>query len=382
MEYRTYKLGDEKISTIGFGSERLEDLSEKETVELFDYAMEHGVNMLDMYFPHPDVRDHVGTALRGRREKIYVQGHLGTIDKDGQYERTRKLDDVKFSFDDMLSRMKTDYIDFGMIHYVDTDEDYHKVLDNGIYEYAISLKRQGVIKKLGFSSHDPVIATKMASLNEMALCMFSINPAYDMENSPDTDIWKMMEHEGFDVETAKMNPARLNFYNFCEAKGIAVTVMKAFGGGTLLSAATSPFGQAMSVYQCMKYALDKPAVVSVLPGYGSIEEMKSALAYFDIPDEEKDYTEILNTKDFGVRGRCMYCGHCQPCPKAIPIAYVNKFLDLATIGTSIPETVMDHYTALSHHAGECIRCGKCESNCPFGVSIRERMVHATEVFGL
>lgn len=382
MDYRTYKLGNEKFSEIGFGSERLEDASLEETVKMFDYAMEHGVNVLDMYLPNPVVRDHVGIALEGRRDKMIIQGHLGTIHKNDQYERTRNLDEVKSSFVDLLTRLKTDYIDFGMIHYVDTEEDFKRVLDNKIYDYALELKKQGVIKKLGFSSHDPIIATKMASLEGMSLCMFSINPAYDMENSPDTDIWKMMEHEGFDVETAKMNPARLNFYNFCEAKGIAVTVMKALGGGTLLNEGTSPFGKAMSVYQCMKYALDKPAVVSVLLGYASLQELEDALKYSEVREEEKDYSEVLTMKDFGVSGRCMYCGHCQPCPKSIPIAYVNKFLDLAVIGDSIPDTVRDHYLYLPHHGSECIKCGKCEKNCPFHVSIREKMAQAAEVFGI
>ena len=382
MEYRDYKLGDEKFSIIGFGSERLEDISLEETVQMFDYAIDKGVNILDMYFPDPVVRDHVGIALEGRRNKMYIQGHLGTIHKNGQYERTRKMDEVKASFDDMLTRLKTDYIDFGMIHYVDTQSDFDTVVNNGVYDYAMELKRQGVIKKLGFSSHDPIIATKMASLDDMSLCMFSINPAYDMENSPDTDIWKMMEHEGFDVEKAKLNPARLNFYNFCEAKGIALTVMKAFGGGTLLSDGTSPFGKAMSVYQCMKYALDKPAVVSDLLGFGSLEEMKSSLKYLEMDDASKDYTAILQMKDFGAGGRCMYCGHCQPCPSSIAIAYVNKFLDLATVGDSIPDTVRDHYMSLPHHASECLKCGKCEGNCPFGVEIRKRMEKAVEVFGI
>ena len=161
MEYRTYKLGNEKFSEIGFGSERLEDASLEETVKMFDYAMEHGVNVLDMYLPNPVVRNHVGIALEGRRDKMIIQGHLGTIHKNDQYERTRNLDEVKSSFDDLLTRLKTDYIDFGMIHYVDTEEDFKRVLDNKIYDYALELKKQGVIKKLGFSSHDPIIATKM-----------------------------------------------------------------------------------------------------------------------------------------------------------------------------------------------------------------------------
>ena len=139
--------------------------------------------------PNPIVRDHVGIALEGRRDKIYIQGHLGTIHKNDQYERTRNMDEVKSSFDDMLTRMKTDYIDFGMIHYVDTEADFKKVIDNGIYDYAVELMNQGIIKKLGFSSHDPVIATKMASLPHMSLCMFSINPAYDMEKNCSDNHW-------------------------------------------------------------------------------------------------------------------------------------------------------------------------------------------------
>lgn len=382
MEYRDYKLGNEKFSVIGIGSEHLEELDQAQTNAIFDLAIENGVNVLDMYIPNPLVRDQVGVALAGRRDKMYIQGHLGTIHKNDQYERTRKLDEVKRSFDDMLTRMKTDYIDFGMIHYVDTEPDFQKVLDNGVYDYACELLKAGVIRKLGFSSHDPVIATKMASLDYMSLCMFSINPAYDMENSPDTDIWKMMEHEGFDVETAKMNPARLNFYDFCEAKGIALTVMKAFGGGTLLSDGTSPFGKAMSIYQCMKYALDKPAVVSTLLGVASADELKGALHYLDATEEEKDYSDVLTARDFGVTGRCMYCGHCQPCPAGITIAYVNKFFDLATIGDAVPDTVKDHYLSLPHHASECLKCGRCESNCPFGVHIRDRMQEAARVFGI
>lgn len=381
MEYRTYGRGDELISSIGFGSERLEDCSLEETIEMFECATKKGVNIIDMYIPDPYVRDNVGLALEGIRDKWYIQGHLCTIQKNGQYERTRNIEEVKTSFDDMLTRLKTDYIDFGMIHYVDSEADYNKVMDNGVYDYARELQKQGVIKHLSFSSHDPVIATKMAQLDGMDFCMFSINPAYDMEDSEDTNIWDMMEHKGFDLSHAKVNPKRLDFYKYCEENGIGISVMKAFGGGTLLDAGTSPFNKALSIYQCMKYALDKPVVTTDLLGYASLQELKDALKYFDIPDEEKDYSFLYEIKDFGVTGRCMYCGHCLPCPANINIASVNKFLDLATIHDKVPDTVMDHYMALEHHGSDCLKCGKCESNCPFGVKIRERMALAAETFG-
>lgn len=78
----------------------------------------------------------------------------------------------------------------------------------------------------------------------------------------------------------------------------------------------------------------------------------------------------------------MYCGHCAPCAVSIDIASVNKYLDLSAIQQEIPETLRDHYSLLSHHAGECIECGQCEENCPFGVDIIGKMKQAEELFSL
>ena len=82
-------------------------------------------------------------------------------------------------------------------------------------------------------------------------------------------------------------------------------------------------------------------------------------------------------------GRCMYCNHCLPCPQHIDVAAVHKYLDLAEAGEglSVPATVAAHYEALPVTAGECIACGSCEKNCPFGVPVIENMARATRLFG-
>lgn len=79
-------------------------------------------------------------------------------------------------------------------------------------------------------------------------------------------------------------------------------------------------------------------------------------------------------------GKCMYCNHCQPCPAHLDIAAVTKFLDLAQQQEAVPETVMEHYWSLSATAEDCLMCGRCEPNCPFGVKIRENMKRARKVF--
>ena len=65
----------------------------------------------------------------------------------------------------------------------------------------------------------------------------------------------------------------------------------------------------------------------------------------------------------------------------IDIAMVNKFYDLASAQPSVPESVREHYNALEHRASECIGCRGCESRCPFGVKVAERMARTAELFG-
>ena len=105
-------------------------------------------------------------------------------------------------------------------------------------------------------------------------------------------------------------------------------------------------------------------------------------AYETASPGEKDYAAALAALPrISWQGHCMYCGHCAPCPSGISVAEVTKFLNLARAQGETPETVREHYRALSHHASECVRCGACEKRCPFGVPVRENMAQATEIFG-
>ena len=111
-------------------------------------------------------------------------------------------------------------------------------------------------------------------------------------------------------------------------------------------------------------------------------EIEAALAWCDAPAAERDYTAVMTGLErFSWRGHCMYCGHCAPCSAGIDIAAVNKFRNLAQVQGEIPETVREHYRTLAHHASECIACGRCERNCPFGVDIIGHMRLAAAKFG-
>ena len=158
--------------------------------------------------------------------------------------------------------------------------------------------------------------------------------------------------------------------------------MKAFGGGDLLDAAMSPAGAALRVNQCIHYALTRPAVACVLSGAHTIAEFADAVAYEDASDAERDYAAAFAAfPKISWQGHCMYCGHCAPCPQKIDVAMVTKLLNLAKAQGGIPETVREHYAVLERAGGDCIACGACESRCPFGVSVRENMRQAAELFG-
>lgn len=383
MNYRILGRTGIKVSEIGIGGEGFENRSFSECEGLIDCAIKNGINFIDVYNSNPEVRSHLGQALKKYpREAFVIQGHLCTVWDDGQYRRSRELKEIVPAFMDLLERMKLDYIDIGMIHYVDEKSDFDAVMRKGIMAYAQELKRQGRIKALGLSTHNPDIAVMAVKTGLIDVILFSINPAYDMlPASEDVDV--LFEDETFAARIYQgIDPKREYLYQLCENKGVALTVMKGYAAGKLFSAAESPFGQVLTPVQCLHYALTRPAVAAVMVGVSNEEQIQVAAAYQSASDREKDYSPVLaKAPNRSFSGQCMYCGHCAPCSQRIDIASVNKYLDLALIQEMVPETVNGHYELLTHHAGECTECGECLKNCPFGVAITDKMKQAVAVFG-
>jgi hypothetical protein len=334
-----------------------------------------------MYTPNPGFRDKLGAAIHGRRNNIILQGHICSAWENGQYLRTRNIKKSRAAFEDQLKRIGTDYLDIGMIHYVDSVSDYEEVFNGAVIDYCMELKRQGKIRTIGMSSHNPVVALRAVKTGLIDVLMFSVNAAYDMQ-PPNEDVNQLWAPENYAHELNNMDPDRSALYEACEREGVAIDVMKAFGGGDMLNAQLSPFGVAFTEYQCLEYCLTRPGVVAVMAGCHSMDEMDKLVSYYDVPREERDYAKVLSgMKKYKFHGNCMYCGHCAPCSVGINIADINKYLNLCLAQNEVPETVADHYKLLEHHASECIACGKCEKNCPFEVEIISKMGKAAEMFG-
>ncbi len=111
MNYRKLGKTGLEISEIGMGCEGFFEDNCDMTSKLFDYAQENGINYFDLYASDPKMRKAVGDALKGRRDKFYIQSHLCSIWKNGQYLRSRNLKEVKEGFEESLSLLQTDYLD-------------------------------------------------------------------------------------------------------------------------------------------------------------------------------------------------------------------------------------------------------------------------------
>lgn len=370
------------VSEIGFGAEWLTRHPQEESVELVRMAGERGVNIIDCWMPDPASRDIIGKGMAGNRENWIVQGHFGATWQNGQYVRTRDMKYVKPAFEDLLKRLQTDYIDLGMIHYVDFPEEWNSIQDSDYLRYVFEMKEKGVIRHIGLSTHNPEIAKLAVKSGYVEMLLFSINPAYDMLPSTENTETLFQDPSEYKDKLCGIDSSRAELYSLCEQYDVGITVMKGFAGGRLFDAKRSPFGVALTPIQCIHYSLTRPAVASILCGFDTVEYLESSLAYETATEEEKDYaTPLANAPRNPYSGQCTYCGHCKPCVANLDIAMINKYYDLATMQSETPESVKSHYLLLDHHADECIGCRACESRCPFSVPIADRMKKAAELFG-
>ena len=182
MEYRVHPKTGDKIGVIGLGSGPIFETPEKEAVATLTYAHEQGVNYVDFATAGARTFQYAGEAFAQVRREMLYQVHFGANYQTGEYGWTTDLETVKCQVDWQLSALKTDYIDFGFIHCLDSASDWAQYQENGVLDYLLEMKKAGVVRHIGLSSHTPELAQTILDTGLVDQLMFSINPAYDYQH--------------------------------------------------------------------------------------------------------------------------------------------------------------------------------------------------------
>ena len=197
----------------------------------------------------------------------------------------KKEDDQERIFGEQLVKCGVDYFDYYLLHDVGHDF-YKKYTELDCFRWLADKKEAGLVRHIGFSSHTPSVANRVLDTGVIDMMMFSINPAYDLEQGDELGIGSTSE--------------RAALFRRCESMGVGISVMKPFHGGKLLDEKTSPFHTAMTRFQCIQYALDRPGVLAVVPGVRDLKDLNALLGFAGAPDEEKEvFNERLHSVPAG-----------------------------------------------------------------------------------
>lgn len=345
--------------------------------------MNAGVNYFDLFVGTPATREYYGKALAGIRNKVYLAGHLGCADKDGQYVKTRDEKLCREFLEQFYEKLNTDYIDVLFLHNCDDKADLDEILNGWMYSYAKELKDSGRAGFIGISSHNTQIALEAVKSGKIEVLMFPVNPLFNLLPQDTADArMKGREVKAMTEEEKAIYPTKQELYELCGRMGVPIVAMKPFAAGNILK--DHEEGRlkgllSLTPVQCISYVLSFPQVACPVPGFSNVDELNQSLAYLTATEEERNFSVIEESLVGKFNHQCMYCNHCQPCPKKIDIAEVTKLADMAE--KEMTEELKQRYAALSATGKDCIHCESCTKRCPFDIDASENMRRAQKIFG-
>lgn len=364
MIYRKDKQGKD-ISQLGYGCMRFTkkgasiDFEKAEKEVLF--AIEHGVNYFDTAYLYPGSEECLGKILEKNdlRDKVYIATKLP------QYI-IRKAPAIEKTFQEELSRLKTDYIDYYLMHMMTDISEWENLVSLGIEDWIQQHKADGSIKNIGFSYHGET---------EMFLKILDAYP------------WDFCQIQyNYLDETSQAGRKGLEA---AAAKGIPVVIMEPLRGGKLVNipeSAKKILQNSTKKYTSAELGLrwlwNHPEVTCVLSGMNSMEMVEENIRIasdakpndftqedFEIVDKVK---KIIKEKE---KVGCTACRYCMPCPKGVDIPGIFYYWNLMAIDKKFSarfEYVQN--MGLKKETGfatQCINCGKCEQHCPQHLKIRD-----------
>ncbi|SEA72148.1 hypothetical protein SAMN02910384_02160 [Pseudobutyrivibrio sp. ACV-2] len=369
MLYRKDRYGND-ISQLGYGCMRFTKKGtavdyEKTKSEII-HAIEAGVNYFDTAYIYPGSEEALGRILEesGQRKNVNIATKLP------QY-LMRSKEQIEKTFKEELSRLRTDYIDYYLMHMFTDYSEWEHLNTLEIKQWIEDKKASGAIRNIGFSYHgDTEMFLKILNSYDWDFCQIQYN--YLDENS---------------------QAGRKGLMAAAE-KGIPVVIMEPLRGGKLVNLpdkakqllAASDKGYTPAELG-LKWLWNQPQVTCVLSGMNSMEMLDENVRIASNTNagdfNEDDFTLVEQIKTI-IKERekvgCTGCRYCMPCPKGVDIPGNFHYYNLMYMEKkSAARFEFAQNMGLRKEPGfasQCIGCGKCEQHCPQHISIREKLKEA------
>jgi len=375
MQYRSLVKGSEEISTLGYGCMRLpvkgNRIDEEKALEQMLYAYNEGVNYYDTAYPYHAGKSEVvlGKFIKKNniRDKVYIADKLPAF-------LVTKQEQIGKYFNTQLERLDTDYIDYYLMHMLETMESWEKLKQFGILDFIDEKKKTGEIKHIGFSFHG-----KQQEFIKI------------LEDYP----WDFCQIQFNYLD--EYNQAGLAGLKRADELGIGIVVMEPLRGGNLAAKAPDKVIEKFSVYDkkrspahwALKWIWNHPEVSVVLSGMNvdehireNIEVANTTLAGSMSEEELKVVDEVKEIYKSLMKVPCTGCNYCMPCPFGVDIpgtfaSYNDKYF-FGSRQTQIMylTRVTGLTSGVKTGADLCTDCGLCEKHCPQNIKIRDELKNA------
>lgn len=370
MQYRTMKDGT-KVSILGYGCMRFTSSAGRINLEKAEkevmLAIENGVNYFDTAYIYGGSEEALGSILERNhcREKVQIATKL-------PYYLLKNASSVEKLFQEQLKRLRTDHIDFYLMHMLFDVEVWNRLKSIGIEEWIAEKKRTGVIRNIGFSFHGDTDTFK------------ALIDAYDWD-------FCQIQYNYLDEYTQAGRPGLL----YAAERNIPVIIMEPLRGGRLVEGLPDAAKKAIADYPIKRtpaqwafhWLWDQPQVTCVLSGMNATQMVTENIASADeagvgsFTKADHHLIDILRQKiNQTLKVGCTGCGYCMPCPHGVDIPTAFRCYNQSASNKKF-SAVLEYaqITSLKKDSSamtQCTKCGACEKHCPQHIEIRKELQNA------
>ena len=368
MQYRKDRYGN-PISVLGYGCMRFTQTAgkidiaktEKEILEAFH----GGVNYFDTAYIYPGSEAALGEILarNGIRKQVNIATKL-------PHYLLKKPEDLDRCFSEELRRLKTDHVDYYLMHMLTDTKTWQRLEGLGIVQWLAEKKASGQIRQVGFSYHgNSDMFCKLLDVYDWDFCQIQYNYLDENSQAGATGLHRAAE------------------------KGLPVIIMEPLRGGRLTNTLPASAKKIIAhtsltpAQFAFRWLWDQKEVTCVLSGMNSLDMIKENLTTAQVshpgsltPEDRAVYAKVVAAINENMKVGCTGCRYCMPCPKGVDIpgtfaAYNRMASDgywKALTEYFMITGVRKDYTG----PGNCIGCGKCEQHCPQHLPIRQELKNA------